>query len=59
MATILEHELTTRLETEVTLKFDGYSLDLQGRAATFQKLVAGGMEVDRALAISGLMVLEE
>ena len=59
MATILQHELTTRLETEVKLTFDGYALDLQARASTFQKLVAGGMDVDKALAISGLMLEEE
>ena len=59
MAAILQHELTTRLETEVKLSFDGYALDLQARAATFQKLVAGGMQVDRALAISGLLLGEE
>ena len=59
MAAILEYELTTRLETEVKLTFDGYAMDLQARASTFQKLVAGGMDVNRALAISGLMILEE
>ena len=59
MATILQYELTTRLETEVKLTFDGYALDLQSRASTFQKLVAGGMDVTQALAISGLMLEEE
>ena len=40
-----------RLEIPVALKFDGYPLDLQARAATFQKLVA----VSEALATSGLL----
>ena len=34
---------------------DSYPLDLAGRAQAFQKLVAGGMDIDRALAVSGLM----
>ena len=52
------HELTMRLERgrfPVALKFDGYPLDLQARAATFQKLVAGGVAVSEALATSGLL----
>ena len=55
LARILEHELTTRLETEIRLKFDSYPLDLQGRAQAFQKLVAGGVAVNEALATSGLL----
>ena len=55
LARILQHELTARLETSVKLKFDGYPLDLQARASTFQKLVAGGTSVNEALTISGLL----
>ena len=55
LSKILEHELSARFETEVTLKFDGYALDLQSRASTFQKLVAGGTSVNEALTISGLL----
>ncbi len=55
LARLLAHELTMRLETPVALKFDGYPLDLQARAATFQKLVAGGVAVSEALATSGLL----
>ena len=51
----LEIELTERLETEVRLEFDNYPLDLAGRAQSFQKFVAGGMAVDRALALTGLL----
>ena len=58
MATILQHESTTRPEAEVTLTFDGCALDLQARASTFRRLVAGGMDVVKALAISGLMLEE-
>ena len=56
LARVLEHELTMRLETAVKLKFDGYAMDLQARASTFQKLVAGGVSVNEALSTSGLLV---
>ena len=54
LARMVEHELTAKLETEVRLKFDSYPLDLAGRAQAFQKLVAGGVAVNEALATSGL-----
>ena len=56
LARLLSHELSMRLEADVTLKFDNYPLDLQGRAAAFQKLVAGGVAVNEALATSGLLI---
>ena len=56
LARMLEHELTDKLETSVRLRFDGYPLDLQARASTFQKLVAGGVAVTEALATSGLLI---
>ena len=55
LARLLEHELTAKLETGVRLKFDSYPLDLAGRAEAFQKLVAGGVAVQEALIVSGLM----
>lgn len=39
----------------VKLHFDGYAYDLAGRAAAFQKFVAGGMPIDKALALTGLL----
>ena len=56
LADTVAWELAAKLETPVTLRFDSYPLDLAGRAQAFQKLVAGGMDTDRALQISGLMV---
>ena len=53
LARVLEAELTAKLETDVHLRFDSYPLDLAGRA--FQKLVAGGVPVNEALATSGLL----
>lgn len=55
LARLLEHELTARLEAEVRLKFDNYPTDLQGRASAFKAMVANGVEVDRALAVTGLL----
>ena len=55
LARILEDELTRKLEAPIRLRFDGYPMDLQARAATFQKLVAGCVPVNEALATSGLL----
>ena len=56
LAAIIEAELSAKLDTLV--KFDFAVLwahDLAGRAAAFQKFIAGGLDVDKALALSGLM----
>ena len=58
LARLLETELAAKLETPVRLRFDSYPLDLAGRAQAFQKLVAGGVAVNEALATSGLLVDE-
>ena len=55
LARMVEHELSAKLETPVRLRFDNYPLDLAGRAQAFQKLVAGGVAVNEALATSGLL----
>ena len=55
LARMIERELTDKLETPVSLKFDAYPLDLAGRAQAFQKLVAGGVAVTEALATAGLL----
>ena len=59
LARILEHELTLRLEADVRLKFDPYPLDVQGRSASFAKLVQGGVSVEQALIASGLLQVDE
>lgn len=56
LADLLAWELTTKFETPVTLRFDSYPLDLAGRAQASKNLVAGGMAVEQALGVSGLMV---
>ena len=55
MAGMLQTELSEKLETDISLTFDNYPLDLAGRAQAFQKLVAGGVGVNEALATSGLL----
>ena len=55
LARLLETELTMKLEAPVELVFDSYPLDLAGRAQAFQKLVAGGVDVQQALITSGLL----
>ena len=59
LAKILEFELREKLEVDISLKFDNYPLDLQGRAQAFQKLTAGGVAVQEALVTSGLLSGEE
>ena len=56
LAALLEHELETKLETSVRLKFDRYPTDLVGRASAFKSLVASGVDITEALGVSGLMV---
>ena len=57
---LLATELSERLETPVELNFDQlYMHDLAGRAASFVKLVSGGMSIERAAALSGLMGMAE
>ena len=54
---LLAAELSTKLETEIALNFDQlYMHDLAGRAQTFQKLNAGGMDAAKAASVAGLMV---
>ena len=56
LARVLEAELMEKLEAAVHLDFgDLYAHDLAGRAMAFQKLVAGGMPVQDAINVSGLM----
>ena len=58
LARMVEAELSMKLDTPIKLQFDLYNVDLAGRAQAFQKLVAGGMDIAKAAALSGLMVDE-
>ena len=56
VANALSYELSKRLDTNVRLRLDDYARDTVGRAQAFKHMVAGGMEVEKALGLSGLMV---
>ena len=55
LARILERELSDKFGVPVRLRFDLYNVDLAGRAQAFQKLVAGGVAINEALATAGLL----
>ena len=57
---IVVEEMQAKLETKITFDLSGlWAHDLAGRAASFQKLIAGGMELERAVAASGLVMANE
>ena len=54
---LVESELQDKLEDTVTLSWQELrASDLSGRARAFQSMVGGGMAVDKAVAVAGLMV---
>ena len=55
LARVLERELSDKFDAPIRLRFDLYNVDLAGRAVAFQKLVAGGVAVNEALATSGML----
>ena len=56
LARQLESELSTKFESPVRLKFDGYPKDMVSRAQVFAKLIAAeGMTVEKALEIAGML----
>ncbi|MDE2772360.1 MAG: phage portal protein [Gemmatimonadota bacterium] len=53
---VLVEEIVDKLEMTVRLDFGGlWAHDLAGRAQAFQRLVAGGMEIQQAAAVSGVL----
>ena len=57
MADVLAKECTRKLAVTIKFGFDKlFASDLQGRARAFQSLVAGGMEIERAASLSGMIV---
>ncbi len=49
LARLVEHELSMKLETPVTLKFDSYALDMVSRATVVAKLAQAGVPTATAL----------
>lgn len=60
VARIITPELADKLdEPTLSLNFDRlFAADLQGRARSFQSMVQGGMDVERAATLSGLIAQE-
>ena len=57
LGNMVESELQDKLEDTVTLSWQELrASDLSGRARAFQSMVGGGMAVDQAVAVAGLMV---
>ena len=56
MADIMAYELSIKFESEFSMSFDKlFASDLATRARAFQSLVGGGMEVERAAALAGVL----
>lgn len=60
IALIVQQELREKLEDpDLALSFDRlFASDLQGRARAFQSMVGGGLDVEKAAALSGLMEMD-
>ena len=56
-ARIIEAEVSNKLMTPVTFDFRGlWAHDIAGRAQAFNRLVAGGMDIERAAGASGILI---
>ena len=54
---LVEAELKDKLDDEISLSWQELrASDLSGRARAFQSMVGGGMPIDQAVAVAGLMV---
>ena len=59
LLSMVAREFSAKLDADVGFDLMGlWAHDLQGRAAAFQKLVAGGVAVTEALTTSGLLAVE-
>ena len=59
LARIVETELRDKLDADVTLSFDRFgAADIAGRARAFGSLVKGGMDVEKAAGLSGLLSVD-
>ena len=57
---LVAEELSEKFEFPVSLDFDSLmASDISGRARAFQSMVGGGMEIERAASLSGLMMTED
>ena len=57
---LVSSELSAKLGVDISLSFNSLmGHDVAGRAAAFKGMIAGGMPIERAVALSGLLALEE
>ena len=57
---LVASELSDKLDAEIGLSWDELrAADIASRARAFQSLIGGGMDVDRALAVTGLVVPDD
>ena len=61
VATIVQGELQNKLDTpDLRISFDRlFASDLSGRARAFQSMVGGGMDIEKAAGLAGLMERSE
>ena len=59
LAATVEAELAAKLDQPVRFDFSGlWAADMAGRAASFKAMVTGGMDVEKAAGLAGLMAGE-
>ena len=57
---LVESELRAKISPDISLSWTELrASDLAGRARAFQSMVGGGMAVDQAVSIAGLMVTDD
>ena len=57
---LVESELRYKLEDSVTLSWQELrASDLSGRARAFQSMVGGGLDIEKAISVAGLMVEDD
>ena len=60
LARLVTRELSIKLESDVTMSLDPlHAFDVAGRASAFAKMVTAGMDLERAVALSGLMAQDD
>ena len=60
LAAIIESEIADKLMTPVKFDFSGlWAHDIQGRAQAFNRLVQGGMSIEKAAGASGVLMGDE
>lgn len=56
---LVAEEVADKLDSTITFDFTHlYAHDLAGRVQASQRLIAGGMELERAVRVSGLVTLD-